>query len=110
MSSSMKILFFIFLPLFAMIFFQVEQGRIVKANLKAGFHTEQTDVCSDFDDDTISVNSCDDDADDFSESIIRLLPIATSSTFSTEHIICFSQYIAPVARQISYRDVSPSFL
>ncbi len=110
MSSSMKLILFVFLPVFSLIFFQVEQGRIGKANHKSGYYEDQGDVSSDSDDDTISINSCDDDADDFSESIIRLLPVATSPTFSTAEVLYHSTYITPTSRQIFYRDVSPSFL
>jgi hypothetical protein len=111
MRKSLKSILFFFLPVFCLIFFQMEKGRMGIDKHKSGYvaDQDQSDISPDVIDDSVTILACDDD-DDSSESIARIVPLATiiscpSPVFHSETSASF-----PPSRNISYRDISPSFL
>lgn len=111
MRKTLRSILFFFLPVFCLVFFQMEKGRMGADGHKFGYSSEQSDVSVDVTDDSSIIATCDDDDDDdSSESIARILPVSTEISIVSSIVLSHSSINLPQSRQISYRDVSPSFL
>jgi hypothetical protein len=111
MRSALKIILFVFIPI-CLFFFQVEKGRLGNNfHHKSGYVSDQGDVSADADDDdSFSASAFDDDEDDASEAISRIFPESSVTSYSITVFHSHSSFLTLPSRQISYRDVSPSFL
>ncbi|HET6990111.1 MAG TPA: hypothetical protein VFJ43_02260 [Bacteroidia bacterium] len=110
MRKSLKAFLFFILPVTAVLFFQAEKNHLKAAQHKSAMMNDQSDVSSDYDDDSISFPAINDDGDDSSESIVRLLP-AISTSISLEF---FHPYKADASLSVSFKgshkEISQSFL
>lgn len=110
MRLTIKTIFFFFLPVIAVLFYQAEKTRLKTVHSKTSQYFDQSEVSSVYDDDNISLPDVDEDGDDSSESSFRSLP-GISSIISVE--ICHhykADVLLPVSFKVSHKEISPSFL
>ncbi|MCX6312866.1 MAG: hypothetical protein NT084_14680 [Bacteroidetes bacterium] len=110
MHFSLKTFLFFFLPFAAVLFFQAEKNRLISTQHKTSLVDDQSDVYYSYDDDSFSFPGIDEDGDETSESVVRLLPVISYS-ISIESLRQFKTEISlSNSCKNSHRENSPSFL
>jgi hypothetical protein len=110
MRSYLKIVFLLIIPVFGLVFFHLEKARLCKKHITSSLVTNQSDISANTDDDSLSDSAFDNDEDNSSESIMRLLSGINSINSIEIPVRVYSSF--PISYSISevYREVSPSFL
>ena len=105
-----KFLFVLIIPVFCLVFSHFEKVRLSHKHEQNCFLDGQPDVSANTNDDSFSEDVIDNDEDSSSESFMRLLTGSMSANFISIPVQVYSFIPAPSSKNISYREISPSFL